>query len=118
MFLKVGKLLVTIHARLPWPRPEVNHGLVSHKMILLGENLEADVAHIIGRCFHVVSFYLVRLEVMELLVAYLTHLLPTAGLEDLVDDPQMLVEVGNLLATLGAVVSLPLMHHFNVSIMV
>ena len=118
MLLEIGKLLVTIHTRLPRPRSEVHHGLVSHKVILLGENLEADVAHIIGRCFHVVSFYLVRLEIMELFVAYLTHLLPTAGLEDLVDDPQMLVEVGNLLATLGTVVSLPLVHHFNVSIMV
>ena len=64
------------------------------------------------------SFFLVRLEIMKLLVTYLTHLLPTAGLEDLVDDSQMLVEVGNLLAALGAAVSLPLVHHLNMGIMV
>ena len=59
-----------------------------------------------------------RLEIMKLFVTYLTHLLPTAGLEDLVDDSQMLVEVGNLLAALGAAVSLPLVHHLNMGIMV
>ena len=96
----------------------MNYRLVSHKMIFLGEDLEADVAYIIGSCFDVMSFYLVRLEIVELFVAYLTHLLPTAGLEDLVDDSQMLVEVGNLLPTLRTAVPLPLVHHLDMRIVV
>jgi len=86
MLLKVGKLLVAIHTGLPWPGSKVHNCLVPHQVIPLGENFEADVANIVGGWLDVMSLYLVRLEIMELLVADLTHLLSAVGLEDLVDD--------------------------------
>ena len=94
---------------------------MSHQVILLGEYLEADTARkVCGDWIglDVVSFLLVRLEIMKFFVANLTHLLPTACLEDLVDHSQMLVEVGNLLATLRTAVSFSLVHHLDMGIMV
>ena len=94
---------------------------MSHQVILLGEYLEADTARkVCGDWIRldVVSFLLVRLEIMKLFGANLTHLLPTACLEDLVDHSQMLVEVGNLLATLRTAVSFSLVHHLDMGIMV
>ena len=94
---------------------------MSYKVILLGEYLEADTARkVCGDWIglDVVSFLLVRLEIMKLFVANLTHLLPTVCLEDLVDNSQMLVEVGNLLATLRTAVSFSLVHHLDMGIMV
>jgi len=65
-----------------------------------------------------VSLQHVSLQVVELLITHSAHFLPAARLEDLVSDPQVLVEVGDLLAALGAGVSLLEVNILDVTVVI
>ena len=60
----------------------------------------------------------VSLQVVELLITHSADFLPAARLEDLVSDPQVLVEVGDLLAALGAGVSLLEVNVLDVTVVI
>ena len=118
MFLQVAELFVAVWTSCS--HTKVNHILMSGEVILLNKCFRCwtQVTHKISWRLDLVTLQLVSIQVEELFIADITHLLPTVGLEDLVSHAQMLVEVCNLFTTLRTSVQRLLVHLLDVIVMV
>ena len=93
---------------------------MSGEVILLNKCFRCwtQVTHKISWRLDLVTLQLVSIQVEELFIADIAHLLPTVGLEDLVSHAQMLVEVCNLFTTLRTSVQRLLVHLLDVIVVV
>ena len=118
VLVEVGELVVTVGTRLF--QTKVNNSLMSGQVFLFVERFQTVQPLTDEFCGHfdLMGFQLVGVKIVKFLVADFTDFLSTARLEYLVCDPEVLVEVGHLLATLGAGVLLLLVNKLDVTVVV
>ena len=118
VLVKVGELVVTIGTRLF--QTKVDHGLVPGQMFLFVERFQAvqPWTDEFSGHFDLMSFQFMSIKIVKFLITDFTNFLSTTRLEYFVSDPEMLIEVGHLLATLGTRVLLFLVNKFDMTVVV
>ena len=91
---------------------------MSDQVIFFGENLEAHLTDVFRLWLHIMCLLHVAFQIKKLFLTHGASLFWLAGFEDLMADPQVLVEVGNLLATFRTGVSGLQVHKLCVWVMI
>ena len=118
VLVKVGELVIAVGTSLF--QSKMYHSLMSGKVFLFVERFQAvqPWTDEFSGHFDLMSFQFVGVKIVKFLITDFTNFLSTTRLEYFVSDPEMLIEVGHLLATLGTGILFFLVNKLDMTVVV